>query len=302
MISIVIPNLHSPIIDQVVQALEQQRAAEYITEIIIVGQDRFGRVPQHPRVRFVQTPRPTPPSVARNMGARLARGEYVHFLDADCIAHPQLVERLLARYAQGEHVVGGGVVLAGDNYWARCDNLLVFAASLTTEPPGPRFYLPSCSLSIRRDIFLALGCFDERFKLAAGEDYDLSLRLRRQGYRLFCETGASIEHRHLRTTARTMWQHLRAFGREHIKFWEAYPDFLTAGHRIQKLRPWAGVIFALAPLLALRDALKLYAQNASARRAWLLLPGVVWGKLAWYWGIAEALLATPAQQRTREHA
>jgi hypothetical protein len=56
------------------------------------------------------------------------------------------------------------------------------------------------------------------------------------------------------------------------------------------LRPLAGIILALSPLLALRDALALYRQTGSARAAWHLLPGVVWGKLAWYWGIVEALL------------
>jgi hypothetical protein len=56
------------------------------------------------------------------------------------------------------------------------------------------------------------------------------------------------------------------------------------------MRPFAGLIMAIAPLLALRDAIGLYYTYVSLRSFWRLLPGIAWGKIAWYWGVAEALL------------
>ena len=104
MISIIIPNLHSPLIGQVIQALAAQTARSSIREIIVVGQDRYGQIPAS--VRFVATPQPISPAAARNLGARLAAGDYLLFLDADCVAAPDLVEQLLKCHRQGH--AGGG--------------------------------------------------------------------------------------------------------------------------------------------------------------------------------------------------
>jgi hypothetical protein len=147
-ISIIIPNLHSPLIDQVVAAIERQTAREHIGEIIVVGQDRFGKIPAS--ARSVATPAPISAAAARNLGARQAAGEHVLFLDADCLAAPDLVERLLARHAQGYAVVGGAMALEADSYWVLCDNLLSFHDVLVSAAAGAREYLPSFCLRLRR--------------------------------------------------------------------------------------------------------------------------------------------------------
>jgi GT2 family glycosyltransferase len=298
MISVVIPNLHSPLIDRVVQALEQQKPPKYIREIIIVGQDRYGRVPCNERVRFVQTPHPTPHGTARNIGARMAQSDYVLFLDADCIAHPDLVERIVNRHQEGLPVVGGGLALESGNYWARCDNALVFAPFLATGAAGPRSRLPSYNLGIQRDLFLALDGFDETLSVV-GEDTDLSLRLRQHGYTLFCEPGAAVDHQHARTSPGAVWEHLRRFGRQHATFWVRYPGLLAPHRNAAHLRRLAPLILAGSVLLALYDVLRLYRQTPGLRRAWYLLPGMVWGKMAWYWGLAESLML---QQEDGQHA
>ncbi len=296
MISIVIPNLHSPLIDQVVAALDQQTIREHIGEIIIVGQDCHGRVPTASYVHFVETVQPTPHGAARNLGARLARGDYLLFIDADCIAQPQMAERMLERHQQGYPVVGGGLMLERGNYWVRCYNILVFAASLSTVAAGTRTTLPSYALSMRRDVFAHVHGFDETYSIV-GEDIDLTLRLRQQGYPLFCEPRATVAHRHSRTTAAAVWQGMRLFGRTHATFWEKYPDLMASRRSMARLRPLAAGILALALLLALRDVLRLYAQTPQLWRCWYALPGLVWGKMAWYWGTAETLMlhrTTPA--------
>lgn len=288
MISVVIPKLHSPLIAEVIAALERQTARSRIAEMIVVGQDRDGRVP--PQARFVATPRPMAAAAARNLGARLAQGDYLLFLDADCIAAPDMVARLMERHQAGATVVGGSVALEPGDYWRLCDNLLAFTSFLATAPAGERRYLPSLNLSLRRDLFLTAGGFDERFPGAAGEDLDLSLRLRACGHRLWFEPRAVVFHRPPRTTARSVGAHLRAFGRVHVRLQRSHAG--RAAPRLSlRMRPWSGAIVAAAPLLALADALMLYRRNPPLRRYWRCLPGLVWGKTAWYWGVAEGLLA-----------
>jgi glycosyltransferase involved in cell wall biosynthesis len=287
MFSIVIPNLHSPLIDQVVHALERQTARNQIAEIIVVGQDRHGRVPVG--VRFVETPRPISAAAARNLGASHASGDYVLFLDSDCLAAPDLVERVLERHREGHAVVGGGVAVERAVYWTMCDNLLVFAPFLAATPAGPRDYLPSLNFSIERKMFLEAGGFDTRFPGASGEDMELCLRLRRRGFTPFFEPRAIVAHRPARASAGAVWRHLRAFGRTTVGIRRDYGG--GAAPRLNpRLSPLSGLIMALAPVLALWDVVGIYRAVPALRRYWRALPGMAWGKIAWYWGVAEALM------------
>ncbi len=287
-VTVVIPNLHSPLINRVIVALEHQTARHAISDIIVVGQDCYGRIPGH--VHFVATPQPLCAAAARNLGAWQARGEYILFLDADCIAAPDLLEHLLARHREGHPVVGGSIDLTPDNYWVMCDNLLSFTPFLSTAPPGPRRYVPSLNMSITRTLFTDLGGFNPSFPGAAGEDIDLSLRVRARGYEPYFEPSARVYHQPQRASAQSVWKHLHNFGRIHIKLQRMHTG--QAAPRLSpRLRPWAGAILATAPLLGLWDVLRIYQTYAPTRRYWRMLPGMVWGKTAWYWGVAEGLLA-----------
>ncbi len=89
--SIIIPNLHSPIIDRTIRSILAQET-EHTFEIIVVGMDKYNLVAQFPEVRFIQTDKPVPTGIARNMGAKKAIGEIVIFIDADCLAEPNWME------------------------------------------------------------------------------------------------------------------------------------------------------------------------------------------------------------------
>jgi GT2 family glycosyltransferase len=286
-ISVIIPNLHSPLIDQVIVALERQTAPQLICEIIVVGQDRYGRVPSS--VRFVATERPLSAGAARNLGAKLASGDYLLFLDADCIAARDLVERLAAQHAQGRAVVGGSMAIELGNYWVLCDNLLSFTPFLSQAPAGTRPYLPSFNFSISRALFEHIGGFDVRFVDAAGEDMDLSLRLIAVGHTLYFEPAASVIHRPERTSSQAMWQHQRAFGhgyywvqQRHLKLLRSPLSYIPAAA--------AGFLISLVPLLACKDILLLLRQSYDLRRAPYAVWGMACGRVGWYLGVIEALM------------
>lgn len=288
--SVIIPNLHSPIIAQVVDAIRQQTAAHHVAQIIIVGPQASAPLPEG--VQWVEPSRPRSAAAARNTGAQLTHSDYLLFLDADCIAAPTLIERMIRYHQQGYAVVSGGVIIPSGptgNYWMRCDNLLSFAPFLASTSPGPRPYLPSLVLSIDRTLFHAIGGFDEQFVGAAGEDVDISMRLRQQGVILMCATDASVVHCPSRTSAQDMWHHLRVFGRLYYRVHRRYPTLLpSALGRIP--RSGAGMILAMAPALACYDVLRLAAQNHEVRQHVDALLGMIWGKMAWYLGAFEAMM------------
>jgi GT2 family glycosyltransferase len=286
MISVVIPNLHSPIIDRVIGALQQQTIAPH--EIIVVGQDRYQRIPS--TVRSIPTNRPVPAAQARNLGAQAARGTYLLFIDSDCIAAPDLIEQTIAahRHTNQPAAISGSVDFPEEPYWAWCDNLLVFADLSHASPSGPRTYLPSLNLSLPRQLFLDHGGFDQRFGGAAGEDFEFSLRLRQAGIPLLFWPQARITHLHQRGSAASVWQHLRSFGRVHRRALLAEVDERGRSHQLKRWH--APLIVAAALPLAALDLCTGIMRQQQIRRSPAAWAGIIWAKSGWYWGLAESLL------------
>src|SRR3990172_1326999 len=81
--SVVIPDLHSPRIGEVLDALRRQAGVDGDYEILVVGRDRYGFVRQHEaedkRVRFLESERDLNPAEARNCGIQAARGKLIFF-------------------------------------------------------------------------------------------------------------------------------------------------------------------------------------------------------------------------------
>lgn len=295
MISIIIPNLHSPLIGEVIAALEGQTARASIDQIIVVGMDRHGLVPAG--VRFIATPRPVSVTRARNLGVQAAQSELVAFIDADCIAEPECVERLLARHSQGYTAVGGAMQIEPRPYWTMCDNILTFTQALAVAPAGVRNYLPGFTLSVSRQAVLDAGGFDESFAgSGGGDDLEFCWRLLRRGARLFFEPRARVYHRPARSSFAAMWRHLHHYGRAYSAIVGQHADVMPS-RLSPRLRPLGGLVIAGAPLLALASVLQMYLVLPGLRAHWRALPGLAAGKIAWYWGVAETLMRASAEAR-----
>ena len=286
LVSIIIPNLHSPIVGQTLQSLEAQDYAGPF-EIIVVGQDKYGQVREGGRVRAIVTPQPISPAAARNLGIRSAQGEILVFIDSDCVASRDWLRRLLGHYADPQvAVVGGGVTFPSDNYWTLCDNLATFHDYLSTAPAGVLEQLPSLNLSLRRAALEPVGFFDERYPCAAGEDADLTIRLRQQGYPLVFDPRARLTHLPQRRSASGVFKHAFNLGRFSVKVDPRYMHFL---HTPRVLRSWLTAVLA-APVLAAGVVFRLLYRQVGWRY-WHTLPLIYLAKLVWCAGAAQTLRA-----------
>lgn len=291
-VSVVIPSLNSPMIDRVLDALRCQTIAPL--EVLVVGLDRLGLVREDALVRLLSTGRQVSPARARNLGAQAARGEIICYTDADCIAQPDWIARLLARHTDGAQIVGGGVAVDRNDYWRLCDNVVAFTPFLASSAPGPRPYLPSLNLSIRRSLLEEFGGFDERFPFASGEDTDLSFRLRRAGHTLWFDPRAAVLHQHLRASPGDLWRHLYMFGKTYMEIYPRYPDILGSWRRIRIAAGMPDLLRLLSPVLAVADVIERIVRQPSMLAYVDTIPGQLLGMWAWYHGAAAALRNYPA--------
>lgn len=279
--SVIIPNLHTPTIDRTIEALEHQAFDRTQYEVIVVGMDQYNRVYTSDLVRFDRSDCPLSPAAARNRGAAQARGDIIVFTDADCVAHPDWLAVLAERFADSSvNVVGGGVAFEPRGYWTIADSISSFHDYLASLPSGERQLLASLNLAIRRQVFMEVGGFDERRPI--GEDSDLSIRLRRQGYVLYFESRAVVRHLPLRNRPVDLLRHGYYYGKYSIK---VDPRYATEKGLPSILRTRLGLVFG-APIIAAGVTMRIFKLDRQLWQHWYTMPAIFAAKLAWCLGAA----------------
>jgi GT2 family glycosyltransferase len=151
-------------------------------------------------------------AAARNTGLRNARNNLVASLDQDCVAAPDWLEQLSARFPGDRTALGGGRLEEGAQRTAadRFRKLHVRGDFGTESKVNPWFVHGSNTLA-RKDAIAAVGWYDERF-WTSYEDVDISERLRAGAYNLYYEPSAVVYHikqddNH--SVLRTLWRYNR---------------------------------------------------------------------------------------------
>ncbi|MBP7592750.1 MAG: glycosyltransferase [Chloroflexi bacterium] len=278
-VSIIIPSLNSPLIDQVVAALVGQAQAEVIREIVVVGKDEAGLLPVGGRVRLVDTGQPVPPGTARNLGIRAATADLLIFLDSDCLPQPGWLAAHLAAHRAGHAVVGGGVLPDGENYWALSYNLTMFHEYFSTAPADKRPLLPTLNLSVERQVIDAVGLLNEA--LPRSQDLDWTTRMNQAGFQPYFWPEAAIQHRHNRTTAGKVWQDCARSGHFARQARLAHRETLDTPLWLR----WRWLVLLLSPLIAAAVTGKIVGTRPFIlRRHAAAIPAIYLSKIAWCWG------------------
>jgi GT2 family glycosyltransferase len=131
----------------------------------------------------------------------VATGEWVCFTDDDCLPERDW----LKSYSSA---VDSDVAIYEGMTKCETENLSPLEEAPVNLTGGN---LWSCNLLVRRDVFSALGGFDEDFPAAACEDIEFHSRIKQSGYRCVFVPGAVVAHparpRRLYREAAKLWQY-----------------------------------------------------------------------------------------------
>ena len=143
-------------------------------------------------VRVVRSRERLHPGSARNAGARAARADWLLFVDADCVAAPDLVAAAARAAAGGAVAVGGAIELGGSRApSARVRHLLEFKESLPGVPARATWTLPSACLLLERATFERHGGFPDT---RASEDWLLDWRIWQSGAAMRFDPSLRVAH------------------------------------------------------------------------------------------------------------
>lgn len=218
-VSVIIVNWNSgPWLARVCEGLRQQTIRDF--EVLIVDNvsqdDSIAlALPLLSGIRLVQQSSNLGFAAANNLAAKLAKGTWLAMLNPDAIPEPDWLERLLAaaaaypeyaffgsrqRMAERPEYLDG----IGDAYhvsglaWR-----MGHGADVATAPNEASEIFSPCAAAAfyRRDLFLAVGGFDESY-FCYLEDVDLGFRLRLRGYRALYVPDAVVYHAGSASTGR----------------------------------------------------------------------------------------------------
>ncbi len=224
-LSIIIVHYH--VKDFLFKALESlyQSKLSLKFEIIVVDNDEVKNIlpdlhRRFPKVRYVSTPENHGYGAGNNMGAKIAKGEYLFFLNPDTIVKQNAVEDLIAFLDKNPKVgiVAPLLLDKNDNFYPLQGTkkltplTAVFTLSFINKlfphnSISKNFWLkdwdkkdlievdavPGTAFLIRKSIFDSINGFDEDFFLFF-EEYDVALRVKQLGYKIFILPKAQVFH------------------------------------------------------------------------------------------------------------
>jgi len=151
-------------------------------------------------------------AAARQLGAEVASGDFIIFMDADVeLPTPGIMDRLLAE-KQKRGWAGIHAKIhdpSPETYWAKGEN---FHWAWAFNRTGPRQFIGTLLALVDRNVVLDVR-FDPAFR-GASEDYDFWLRVRKAGHTI--GVGSSYAYHHHRSSFKEFVRQRKWYGRGNV--------------------------------------------------------------------------------------
>lgn len=186
LVSIIVPTYnHAPMLKEALRSVQAQTLTDW--EAVVINNhstdDTVDVVNSlnDPRIRLFNFRNHGIIAASRNEGIRQARADLIAFLDSDDLWYPEKLERSVAAIANGAELSCHGEI------WRQDDRIV---ASMQYGPLERADYrtllfegncLSTSAVVVRKDRLLEAGCFSEAPDMVTAEDYELWLKLARNG-------------------------------------------------------------------------------------------------------------------------
>lgn len=231
MISLIIPVYNRPDeVEELLYTLAKQSCSEFEVVIVEDGSSVDCRSITEKYSAFLNISYHAQPnggpSVARNTGAGVAKGDFLVFTDSDCLIPPDYIETVERHLSGGIIRFYGGADKAGDDFSPLQKAVSYSMTSIFTtggirgkKKSVSQFTPRSFNLGISRDLFERVGGFD---KMRIGEDIDFSMRVLATGERAYFLPDAEVCHKR-RTSMRLFFKQVFVFGTARVNLNIRYP-------------------------------------------------------------------------------
>ncbi|OPX96105.1 MAG: putative glycosyltransferase EpsH [Syntrophorhabdus sp. PtaU1.Bin002] len=298
MISIIIPSYNSQgtirgCLDSV---LNQSYAGRYEVILVDSSMDDTPKIAaeHYPQVKLIHFEQKTDPGTARNSGIQASNGNLIAFIDSDCIAAHDWLERMADAHSTQYNVVGGAVTNGNspDDLIGWAGYLAEFREFLPELPKEEVNHIPTCNISYKRIIFERYGYFQGKYY--PQEDLVFNHDITRQGERILRDPSIVVAHRH-RSGLRDFLGHQREIGSMTAKVLRVtgLEGSFLAKHAVL-------AVPMLLPLFAVKfvRTIKVFLQcqpKAILNRPLVLMP-LALGLLWWSAGFAQGARIIPGRE------
>lgn len=184
LLSIIIPTYNRPqLLARAVKSALAQTIDDFEVIVIDDASPCAIDLPEHPRLRIVRLPENKGVVVARNVGANVARGKWLTYLDDDDELLPQMTQ--VSIDAATNSTLPPPVAVLSGTQVVDANGKVLQTRLPPTLPKGKHFFLeeiePGLSflskqtLMVEREVLLAIGGYDESF--SSREHTEMFLRL-----------------------------------------------------------------------------------------------------------------------------
>ncbi len=184
------------------------------------------------------------PASARNLGAINAKGEYLAFIDDDCIASPNWLKVLADTLTENPAcLVGGHTInaLTGNTFSTSSQTLVNYLYTYYNARVDQSRFFTSNNMALSATLFEKIGGFDVTTLRATAEDRELCDRWLHQGYEMNYKPNSVVYHSHFLDFRSFLKQHFN-YGRGAFYYHQARARRHSKGIRIEPLSFYLNLI------------------------------------------------------------